>query len=78
MECERMKNDLEKRLLKAYFGRFRVSAQSNSTIEYFEDYAVLSNVNGILAVYKIENDQTLKYITPKWFETHILKKERKE
>ena len=42
-----MKNDLEKRLLKAYFGRFRVSAQSNSTIEYFEDYAVLSNVNGI-------------------------------
>jgi len=65
MECERTKNDLEKRLLKAYFGRFRVSAQPNSTIEYFEDYAVLSNVNGILAVYKIENDQTLKYINPK-------------
>jgi len=38
-------------------------------------YAVIQNVNGILAVYQVRNDYSLKEIDINWFKTHVLKAE---
>jgi hypothetical protein len=38
-------------------------------------YAVLSNVNGILAVYRVKKDGSLKGINAEWFEKRVYNKE---
>jgi len=65
------------RMFKAYFRRFGKNAlQPFRDIDYVEykgkSYGVLSNVNGILAVYRIKNDGALKFINPDWFEKNAL------
>jgi len=60
-------DDIKRRAFKAYFKRFGECAdQPSSDVGFFEiagkDYVVLSNVNGILAVYRICNDGRLKFL----------------
>ena len=62
--------DLRDRLFRAYFRRFGKDADSPSQfIEYFDEnglsYARLSNVRGVLAVYRIKEDGSLKYMKRK-------------
>jgi len=60
-------DDVKRRAFKAYFKRFgEYAAQPSSDVDFFEiagkNYVVLSNVNGILAVYRIYNDGRLKFL----------------
>ena len=62
--------DLEGRIFRAYYKRFSDSPIPEHHIEYYgdnEEYAVLQNINGILAVYRIREDGSLKFINPMWF-----------
>jgi hypothetical protein len=55
--------DLEGRAFRAYFrsGGVDQPASGDPTVEHGGKlYAVLSNVNGILAVYRVRNDGALK------------------
>lgn len=59
--------EFEDRLFKAYFRRFGRNAPCpSSTVEYVEHdgktYAVLSNINDVLAVYRVKDDGSLKYV----------------
>jgi hypothetical protein len=56
------KEVFEQRLMKAYFRKFGKNADCPSqTVDYLNhdgtNYAVLSNVNGTLAVYKLYKDE---------------------
>lgn len=66
--------EFETKLFRAYFRRFGKNAPyPSSNIDHAEidgkPYVVLSNAYGILAVYRIRNDNTLKYVSVKWFES---------
>ena len=71
------------RLFRAYFRRFgeyamQPSQQPECVTHEGKDYVILSNVNGILAVYRIIDSLygfTLKYINKQWFESHVWNKE---
>lgn len=68
-----MTDEIEDRIFRAYFRRFgKYAYMPSGSIEYIEiegnAYAVLSNVNGILAVYRINNDGSLRFIDKVWFE----------
>ena len=72
--------NIKGRIFRAYYRKFGKDASiPSSTIEHCihegKEYAILSNVNGILAVYRIMSDETLKDINPAWFESHILSKQ---
>lgn len=59
--------DLEHRLIKAYFRKFGRNADYPSQeVKYREDYkgklAFLSNINGTLAVYRIYDDGSFRYL----------------
>lgn len=74
-------NEIEVRAFKAYFKRFGKGANIPScTVAYDglnKEYLVLSNCNGMLAVYRYnEKKDRLKLIQTKWFETHILHGDR--
>ena len=64
--------DLEDRIFRAYFRNYPDGQAPGKDIEYISyrgyDYAVLTNVNGILAVYRIKDDKSLKGINPEWFD----------
>lgn len=74
-----MAKSLEDRIFQAYFRRYGKNAmQPSRDIDWIEykgkDYAVLSNVSGILAVYRYdEKTDRLKWINPKWFESRAYK-----
>jgi hypothetical protein len=63
---------LEDRLFRAYLRRFGKEAdRPSSDIEFIEEngrtYARLSNCNGILAVYRVKDDSSLKFIKAQHF-----------
>lgn len=63
-----MLNDLEQRLFEAYFRRFGKDAQQPSQIvdyitEKSVEYAILDNIYGILAIYKLK-DENFRLIPP--------------
>ena len=67
-----MTNNVETRAFKAYFRRFgKNAAIPGQTVDLYEqegkDYIRLANVNGILAVYRIHDDGTLKFMKAKRF-----------
>ena len=69
--------DVETRMFNAYFRRFGKNAdQPSGTVEFYlaknkQRYGVLSNCNGVLAVYRIQDDESLKFIDKEWFETKV-------
>jgi hypothetical protein len=72
-----MNDDLDVRTFKAYNHRFGLESPIPcSNVEYYEhqgkDYAVLSNINGILAIYRIMSDESLKCIKIDWFNNNVL------
>ena len=68
MEYE--EDDIKKRMFKAYFRRFgKDTMMPTRDIEFWEEdgrsYGCLTNVKGILAIYRIRNDSSLKWLKPK-------------
>ena len=67
MTLDNFRHTIEERAFRAYFRRFGKNADAPSQhLEQFtkkdKDYIRLSNVNGTLAVYRILNDNGLKFI----------------
>ena len=65
-------NDLEERIFNAYFRRFGKGAdQPCGDVDYIErnglTYARRVNVNGILAVYRVKDNDNLRFIKAEHF-----------
>jgi len=78
-EARKSMDELEERVFRAYFRGRRYRDQPSNGVEWVEHegrlYAVLSNVNGILAVYRVKKDGSLKGINAEWFEKRVYNKE---
>ena len=67
-----MEETIEEKAFRAYFRRFGENAPCPSRhMNWAElrgkDYLVLSNVNGVLAVYRVYHDGRIKWVNPRWF-----------
>ena len=72
-------DELENRIFKAYHKYYDnevfTAPEPCHSIHYVSykgyDYAVLYNINGVLAVYRIKDDDSLKQMNRYWFEKYI-------
>jgi hypothetical protein len=69
--------DVESRAFRAYFRRFGKDAlMPSQNVDIIsdkgKDYIVLSNSYRNLAVYRVFEDGSLKWVNLKWAESHVL------